>query len=509
MDIFSVGTGIVLFLIALALLWKTYRLADLASLRSLWAALGVLIVFFLTGYAVFFVTLVKGNEVTALRPLIAQIFLWGSIFVLLCAWIFLATVRQRLSIEQSLRTANEKLERSQRMEAMGLVAGGIAHDFNNFLTAITGIAEIGMASKSNDPSAREDFQSILEAGSKASVLTRQLLAFSGGQILDRVAIPMADLLETQRGLLQSVVGEDVELKVTSRTGASARIDISQWERVLLNLALNARDAMPNGGSLTFDLDETMVDGEPHLQLTVEDTGHGIPREHAEKIFDPFFTTKQGGENYGLGLASVHGILLQHSGSIRIDPTYTAGARVLITVPVHVADVSADTSPRPSQGQRPGANAGHGDVLIVDDDPMVQALVARMLEAEGYSTVTASSFEDAVTAAEARRGSLRLVITDVVMPGKSGGDLAQWLKSVFPAVPVLFVTGYSTDSEKLAHLHPSSQVCHKPFRRETLIRHVSAILRPEWRVASRGGRSPGEHRSLQMGYSPSSSVGSVG
>ena len=165
MEILSVGTGIVLFLIALALLWKTFRLAEIASLRRLWAALGVLVVFFLAGYAVFFVTLVRGEEVTALRPLISQIFLWGSIFVLLCAWIFLATVRQRLSIEQSLRAAHEEVERSQRMEAMGLVAGGIAHDFNNFLTAITGIAEIGVGSKSNDASTREDFQSILDAGS--------------------------------------------------------------------------------------------------------------------------------------------------------------------------------------------------------------------------------------------------------------------------------------------------------------------------------------------------------
>jgi len=478
MEILSVGTGIVLFLIALALLWKTFRLAEIASLRRLWAALGVLVVFFLAGYAVFFVTLVRGEEVTALRPLISQIFLWGSIFVLLCAWIFLATVRQRLSIEQSLRAAHEEVERSQRMEAMGLVAGGIAHDFNNFLTAITGIAEIGVGSKSNDASTREDFQSILDAGSKASVLTRQLLAFSGGQILNPVATQMADLLDAQRPLLQSIVGENIELQITAQTDASTMIDISQWERVLLNLAVNARDAMPNGGSLTFDLDDGMIDDEPRLQLTVEDTGHGIPPEHAEQIFDPFFTTKQGGDNYGLGLASVHGILQQHSGTIRVDPTFAAGTRIIITLPAHATELNTDTSPGPSAVQPPGADAGSGEVLVVDDNPMVQELVARILDSAGYSTVTASNFEGAVTAAEDRQGSLRLVITDVVMPGKSGIELAHWLNGRWPDVPVLFITGYSTDSEKLARLHPSSEVCVKPFRREALLRHVSNVLKAE-------------------------------
>lgn len=478
MDILSVGTGIVLFLVALALLWKTYRLAEVASLRSLWAALGVLIVFFLIGYAVFFVTLLRGDEVTALRPLISQVFLWGSIFVLLCACIFLATVQRRLSIEESLRAANEKLEQSQRMEAMGLVAGGIAHDFNNFLTAIMGIAEIGADYPSNDAGTREDFLSILKAGDKASALTRQLLAFSGGQILNPVKTPMAELLEAQRPLLQSVVGEDVRIEITAQTDATATLDVSQWERVLLNLALNAKDAMPNGGSLTFGLDDKMINEEPYLQLTVEDTGHGIPPEYVDQIFDPFFTTKQGGENHGLGLAGVHGILMQHSSSIEIDTTFKAGTRVLINVPVHADHVNVGASTWAAKGQRPGADAGHGEVLIVDDDLMVQSLIARILDAEGYSTVTASNFEDAVTAVQARRDTLRLVITDVVMPGKSGIEFAQWLRGPCPDVAVLFITGYSTDSEKLADLHPSSDICHKPFGRETLLRYVNNALQVE-------------------------------
>lgn len=473
MNIISVGTGILLFLCALTLLWRTYRIAAVNSLRPYWAALAAFIVFFLIGYGVFLATLIRGAELTGLSTLIAQIFLWGSVFVLLCSWLFLSTVRQRLQIEQDLRKANEQVERAQRMEAMGLVAGGIAHDFNNFLTAIIGLAEIGADSSENSNDTRDDFAQIQQTGQRASALTRQLLAFSGGQVLSPIATPIAQVLKQQASLLKSLLGENIDLQIIARTDKSAMIDTVQFERVIMNLTINAKDAMPDGGSLRIEVRESTTTDDQQLLITITDTGKGIPTDHYAKIFDPFFTTSQ--SNHGLGLATAHGIIQQHSGSLEVDSTHIGGARFFIRLPQIASNIEQSNQKVPKADQTQGSDHKIFDVLVVDDDASIRDLIVRHLESAGYRAIQASSYSEAVNQAKRIKDTLGLVITDIVMPGNSGVELSQWFKDWAPGLPVLFITGYSKNSEKLSHLPPGSAVIHKPFMRDTLLKRVEDIF----------------------------------
>ena len=376
-----------------------------------------------------------------------------------------------------------QLRQSQKMEAVGRLAGGIAHDFNNLLTVIIGNAEsLRDQMDSNDPR-REDSVEIISAGERAAGLTRQLLAFSRQQVL---APRVVDLVEVVRGtekMLVRVIGEDVELetRLDPNTG-HVFADPSQIEQVILNLAVNSRDAMPEGGTLTIEtmsmeLDEQYAITHPpanpgaYVMLGITDSGVGMTREVQARIFEPFFTTKEAGKGTGLGLATVYGIVKQSGGYIWLYSEPGNGA----TFKVYLPRVSADAQPLPVPAPAM-ATGGAETLLLAEDDPMVRRLARRSLEKMGYRVLSAEDAIQALELAESHSGQIDLLVTDVIMPGMSGAQLAKRLLAQRPMLKVLYTSGYAGDAI-VRHGIPesSAEFLQKPYTPMTLASRVRQVL----------------------------------
>jgi PAS domain S-box-containing protein len=369
-----------------------------------------------------------------------------------------------------------RLADAEKMEAVGRLAGGVAHDFNNLLTVIAGYAEI-LAQRDGGEEAGE----ISRAANQAAALTHQLLAFSRRQVLHPKVLDLNAIVEGMEAMLQRIIGDDVSVGIRLAPDlASIEADRAQIERVILNLAANARDAMPGGGALTIetanvDVDEAQVaqHGEgaagPHVLLAVSDTGHGMDDDVAKHLFEPFFTTKAAGAGTGLGLATVFGVVKQSGGGIYVYSEPGRGSTFKIYLP------AATALPEPAElAAEPDAKRGSETIMVVEDDDGVRELVRLMLEANGYEVLAVGGADEAARVCSAR--GIDLLLTDVVMPEVSGSMLAERLAVIAPEMRILFMSGYSDEAvQRQGMLTASAAFLEKPFTERTLARKVREVL----------------------------------
>jgi signal transduction histidine kinase/CheY-like chemotaxis protein len=386
-----------------------------------------------------------------------------------------AEAREALSEER--RELEERLVESQRIESVGLLAGGIAHDFNNLLMGISGYAELAAAKASGQPELQRDIGEIAHSADRAADLTKQLLAFSRRQLLSPRVLDLNTSVREVEGMVRRLIGERVNV-VTAldvRVGP-VTADPAQLDQIIVNLAVNARDAMPNGGILRIATSEVVLDEEdaarlgawpgPHAVLSVEDEGEGMTADVVAHCFEPFFTTKELGKGTGLGLSTVYGIVQQSGGVIRIVSAPHEGTRFEVYLPRSFAPVDA------VDAVAPGAPAPSGTVLLVEDDTMVRRVIVSMLEQAGYDVVAAEGPAEALVLAESNP-RLDVAVTDVVMPGMSGPGFAQRLHEFRPELPVLFISGYPlTEADELA---PQDTLLQKPFSTVELGQALQGVL----------------------------------
>jgi two-component system cell cycle sensor histidine kinase/response regulator CckA len=377
----------------------------------------------------------------------------------------------------------EQFRQAQKMEAVGRLAGGVAHDFNNLLTIINGYAQLLLERSESTSSAHDQAIQILNAGERAAALTRQLLAFSRKQVLAPTILDLNRVLESMHGMLRRLIGEDVELVTIPRDSlGQVKADPGQVEQVIMNLVVNARDAMPRGGRLTIetgnvDLDESYarthvnVTPGPYVMLAVSDTGCGMDAETITHIFEPFFTTKEQGKGTGLGLSTVYGIVKQTGGHVGVYSEPGQGT----TIKVYLPRLDRVIEP-PAEKEEVTRLSGTETILVVEDEAGVRSLIQSVLDRHGYTVLIAGSPAEAAKLSEQRQGQIHLLLTDVVMPGFSGKELADHLAFARPDMKVLFISGYTADA--IAHhgiLDADTAFLQKPFTPNALLRKVRETI----------------------------------
>jgi CheY-like chemotaxis protein len=359
------------------------------------------------------------------------------------------------------------------MEAVGRLAGGVAHDFNNLLTVVAGYTEVALCALPGDHPARPPVEEVRDAGDRAARLTRQLLALGRRQVLAPRALDLNEVVADLGRMLRRLLGEDVELTTDLRPGLwPVWVDRGQVEQVLVNLAVNARDAMPAGGKLTVRTANAEVREGRYVLLEVSDTGCGMTDEVKARVFEPFFTTKGPGKGTGLGLAVIHGVVEQSGGFVEVDSGPGQGATFRVYLPRTVR-AAAGGKLSPAEGWRP---TGAETVLVVEDEPAVRLLTCRVLREGGYTVLEAGGGPEAARAVEGHGGPVHLLVTDVVLPGVGGRELAESLRAGHPGLLVLFVSGYTEDAV-VRHGIREEQVHYlqKPFSPSGLLRKVRQVL----------------------------------
>lgn len=383
------------------------------------------------------------------------------------------------------RKLEEQLRQSQRMEAVGRLTGGVAHDFNNLLTAINGYSELALARMADDEPLRSSLAEIRKAGKRAAELTRRLLTLSRQGMVSPRRLDLNRAVTDMDKLLRRVLGDDIELSTTLDPNLDAvYADQGQIEQMILNLAVNAREAMPRGGQLELISRNVLLPGhevEPipegvegkFVLLAVHDSGVGMPEEVQEQVFEPFFTTKGDDHNTGLGLSVVQGIVQQNQGHIAIRSEPDQGSRFHLFFPILEPEAPPETERPTPQGELP---PGNGTILLVEDDTGVRALVQQILELQGYRVLAAAHAAQAEAILDEFPGHLDLLLTDVVMPEKSGPELAQELELRLPGLKILFMSGY-TDSHNGVRMVTERKAAFiaKPFTPEVLARRVRDVL----------------------------------
>jgi signal transduction histidine kinase/CheY-like chemotaxis protein len=382
------------------------------------------------------------------------------------------------------RRLEDDLRQAQKMESVGQLAGGIAHDFNNLLTAIIGYAALAEAEQTPGTPVHEWIQQIRRSGERAATLTSQLLAFGRRQTLRPVDLDLNSVVDDIQKMLRRLIGERIDLDVRlAPTLAPVRADRSQVEQVIVNLVVNARDAMPRGGRITI---RTHNEAGSYAGLTVEDTGEGIAPEILERIFEPFFTTKPLGRGTGLGLATVYGIVKQSGGDIQVHSSPARGARFTVLLPTAASVARAQLPPAAEAAGMVvrAAAASHATVLIVEDDPGVRAFAARVLRDAGSTVFEAENDAEALAIAARGAQPLDLLLTDVVLPGIDGADLAARLRSLQPGLRVLFMSGYTPEEIAVtAALGSNDLLLKKPFLPATLRERVAHVLNQSSRIGA--------------------------
>ena len=390
---------------------------------------------------------------------------------------------ERKRAEAALAQKEAELRQSQKMDAVGRLAGGVAHDFNNLLTVIAGRAELLLRRLPPDEPMSRDIELIRKTSERASTLTHQLLAFSRKQVLQPKILDLNAIVAAIAQMLERLIGENIELQTSLDPALGmVKADPSQIEQILLNLAVNARDAMPRGGRLAIRTANVRLDAAfvrdhpgsvagPHVLFEVSDNGIGIPASDLQHLFEPFFTTKGVGQGTGLGLAMVYGIVKQHSGWIGVESEPDRGATFRIYLP-RVEGQTPDGEP----GGVEGAPRASGTVLLVEDEPDVRALAREVLEAAGYTVLAAGSPQEALVACERHPGRIHLLLTDVVMPHMTGYDLAARVADLRPGTKRLYMSGYSEDALRLhGTIDPGARLLQKPFTTDLLTRIVYQVL----------------------------------
>jgi hypothetical protein len=381
------------------------------------------------------------------------------------------------------RELEEQLRQAQKMEAVGMLAGGIAHDFNNLLTIISGYGQLILNNLGPQDANRHSVEQIVKAGDRAAALTKQLLAFSRRQVLQPKVLDLNKLVASLSTMLQRLIGEDIDLRLVLRPDLGrVSADPGQIEQVLMNLAVNARDAMPKGGVLTIETANIQLDADyvsrhlavrtgPYILLAVSDNGAGMDPATQARLFEPFFTTKGKGRGTGLGLSTVFGIVKQSGGSVDVYSESGRGTSVKVYLP-------RIDQPAAIESQDPGhvARRGTETILLVEDDEMVRHLVRETLVREGYRILDAADPIDARRISETFRGQIQLLITDVVMPKVSGRELAEMLAHGRPEMKILYMSGY-TDSAVLNSgiFHKEVAFLQKPFSPAALAAKVREVL----------------------------------
>jgi two-component system, cell cycle sensor histidine kinase and response regulator CckA len=390
---------------------------------------------------------------------------------------------QRLA-ESALRHTEERLREAQKMEAIGRLAGGVAHDFNNLLSVVVGYAELALSTMAPDDAVRDDMAEIALAGRRATELTQQLLAFSRRQVLQTRVVDVNAVLLGLEKMLRRVLGEDVELELVRAPELDLVLtDPGQFEQVMLNLALNARDAMPTGGRLVIETSNVDLDPAdaiarfgnvtgPSVMISVSDTGLGMTRATQARVFEPFFTTKEQGKGTGLGLATVYGVVQQSGGQIEVSSEPGHGSTFRVYLPRTTRTVSRETPAPPSLA----APQGSETILLVEDEDQVRTLARSLLRRSGYHVLEAQNGGEALLLCEQFPTRIDLLLTDVVMPRMSGRQLAERVIPMRPEIKVLFMSGY-TDDAVLRHGVHEADVAYlqKPITPDRLLRKVRDVL----------------------------------
>jgi two-component system, cell cycle sensor histidine kinase and response regulator CckA len=385
------------------------------------------------------------------------------------------------------RSMDAQLIQSQRLEAIGQFAGGIVHDFNNLLTSIQGFTELARANLPEGDPRRQDLDQVLASAARASAITRKLLAFTHRQMLVPVDIDPAQVISDLLPMLRPLMGDGIEVAVeVAADHGWIRVDPTQLEQVMLNLAVNAHDAMPVGGTMTIavhdlgsidpDRPDPDLNAGPFVRISVSDTGIGMDEATKARIFDPFFTTKGPGKGTGFGLSTVFGIVAQSGGQIGVETSLGEGSTFHVDLP----RLGTVVLPGPQHTAEPAPRRS-GVVLVVEDDPVVREFARRSLEGAGYTVLTAAGGDEALRASEDRVETIDVLVTDIVMPGLRGPELATRIIAQRPGIGVVFMSGFAEhDFGPGAELSASSEILPKPFNLEALSRAVG-------RAADAGGR----------------------
>jgi two-component system, cell cycle sensor histidine kinase and response regulator CckA len=393
-------------------------------------------------------------------------------------------VSEQRAAEEALRRSEEQLRQAQKMEAVGQLAGGVAHDFNNLLTAILSYCDLLLDEVRQGDPIRADVEQIRQAGQRAAGLTRQLLAFSRRQVLQPKVLSLNTVVADTDGMLRRLIGADIVLEMSYDPGLwYALADPGQIEQVLVNLVVNARDAMPHGGRLTVSTSnrEYAADSNTrpngvrpgsYVALEVSDTGVGIEQANHARIFEPFFTTKDPGKGTGLGLSTVYGIVQQSGGHITVDSAPGRGAAFTVFLPRHIGSEPAPVS-KVDRRRLPG---GTETLLLVEDEAAVRSSARRLLERQGYQVLEARHGADALRIVEESGRPIDLVVTDLVMPEMGGKELAERLRAHRPGLKVLFMSGYTEKAIAAGGvMPPNTGFVEKPFTVEQLMRRLREIL----------------------------------
>jgi signal transduction histidine kinase len=390
----------------------------------------------------------------------------------------------RVRSEEALRQAEDQLRHAQRIEALGQLAGGVAHDFNNLLTVIAGRAEIVQKNLDAESAIRRDIDLIHKTAGRGAALTRQLLAFSRKQVLRQRILDPGAIVSGMAPMLHRVIGEHIDLRINlSATLGYVKADPAQLEQVVLNLVVNARDAMPDGGVLRLSVDRVELGAAfvrrypgarrgQHVRLMVSDTGCGMTADTRSHLFEPFFTTKERGQGTGLGLSTVYGIVRQHGGQIGVESEPGHGSVFTIYLP------SVDGIPSEGQaGPAPQRDGGGSEtILLVEDEDDVRSLARDVLETAGYEVLDAGSAAEALRVASQHSGAIHLLVSDVVMPEMAGPELARCLGATRADLKVLYISGYTGDAlSKHGGLDSTAMLLQKPFATDALVRRVREAL----------------------------------
>jgi two-component system, cell cycle sensor histidine kinase and response regulator CckA len=382
------------------------------------------------------------------------------------------------------RQLEEQLRQAQKMDAVGRLAGGVAHDFNNLLMVINGYTEVLLEELDKDGPLHDKVHSIQQAADRAATLTRQLLAFSRKQLLELKVVDVNKVVGDMERLLRPLIGENIELvtRLSTQTGHT-RADSSQLEQVIMNLVVNAKDAMLEGGKLTLQSADVTVGPnfsqhrfiQPgrYAVISVSDTGHGMDKETQTRIFEPFFTTKEKGKGTGLGLSTVYGIVKQSNGYVFAQSEIGAGTTFYVYLP-RVEDAAEEISPVTAP---PNEAGGTETVLLVEDEESVRELVHLTLVSRGYKVIEAENGEAGLRVAAECKEPIDILITDVMMPGMGGRDLAKQLLELRPGIGVLYLSGYTEDAiATQGVVSPGTAFLQKPFTLQNLAKKVREVLR---------------------------------
>jgi two-component system cell cycle sensor histidine kinase/response regulator CckA len=394
-------------------------------------------------------------------------------------------VLRRQRAEQTAREQEEQLRRSQKMDAIGQLAGGVAHDFNNLLTVINGYTDLALGRLVAEDPLRVPLSEVRKAGDRAASLTRQLLAFSSKQVLEPTILDLNVVVNEMHRMLRRVIGEHIELNLLLDPGlGQVRADATQIEQIIVNLAVNARDAMPSGGRLVLETANVTIDGEsrsthhidhnlgPCVMLAISDSGIGMDRETLSHIFEPFFTTKEKGKGTGLGLAMVFGIVKQSGGRIWVQSEPNRGT----TFTIYLPRVWTEPPPETATAAIEKSHCGSETILVAEDETAVRGLAVSVLSSDGYTVLDSHSCAEALRICREHTGPIALLLTDVVMPQLSGRELAAKISVLRPDIRILYMSGYTEDTVILNGMaEPGTAFISKPFSPRGLLSKVREVL----------------------------------